>query len=106
MNDLQQPVRVGSCWLGVRPAASKDKSMAVRNRDHALSGHRDVRPCPLPGTPGLAAVATPAPTVPAIMAALGERGTNAAAVTTARFGKGGAERGRAVKAAQLVRLRR
>jgi acetyltransferase len=55
----------------------------------------------LPATPDLAVVASPAETVPGIIAALGERGTKAAVVITAGFGEGGAERGQALQQAML-----
>ena len=61
--------------------------------------HRDI--ASLPATPDLAVVVTPPPTVPEIIAALGARGTKAAAVITAGFGEGGAERGRALRQAML-----
>src|SRR3546814_11167923 len=40
----------------------------------------------LPAAPDLAIIATPAPTVPGLVAALGERGTKAAIVISAGFG--------------------
>lgn len=45
----------------------------------------------LPGAPDLAVICTPAPTVPAIVSALGARGTKAAVVITAGFREAGAE---------------
>ena len=61
--------------------------------------HPDV--ASLPATPDLAVVVTPPPTVPAIIAELGARGTKAAVVITAGFGEGGAERGHALRQAML-----
>ncbi|MGH6920579.1 MAG: acetate--CoA ligase family protein, partial [Geminicoccaceae bacterium] len=51
--------------------------------------------------PDLAVVVTPPSTVPAIIAELGAKGTKAAAVITAGFGEGGAERGQALCQAML-----
>ena len=61
--------------------------------------HPDVASLPAP--PDLAVVVTPPPTVPAIIAELGARGTKAAVVITAGFGEGGAERGQALRQAML-----
>ena len=59
----------------------------------------------LPTAPDLAVVVTPPHTVPAIIAALGAKGSKAAAVITAGFGEGGAERGRALRQAMLEAAR-
>jgi len=77
------------------------------NPKHAEIGGEPCHPdvASLPATPDLAVVVTPPPTVPAIIAALGARGTKAAAVITAGFGEGGAERGRALRQAMLEAAR-
>jgi acetyltransferase len=59
----------------------------------------------LPTAPDLAVVVTPPQTVPAIIAALGAKGSRAAAVITAGFGEGGAESGRALRQAMLEAAR-
>ncbi|MGF1641028.1 MAG: CoA-binding protein, partial [Rhodospirillales bacterium] len=55
----------------------------------------------LPITPDLAVIATPRDTVPALIAALGERGTKAAVVISAGFGEGGDEVGGDLRQAML-----
>jgi len=76
--------------------------MLVNPKYREIAGepcHPDV--ASLPATPDLAVVVTPPPTVPEIIAALGAKGTKAAAVITAGFGEGGAERGHALRQAML-----
>lgn len=55
----------------------------------------------LPATPDLAVIATPPPTVPGLIAALGARGTRAAVVITAGFAELG-ERGRSLQHEMLA----
>jgi acetyltransferase len=55
----------------------------------------------LPVAPDLAVIATPPATVPALIDALGRRGTRAAVVITAGFGEGGDEAGAALRQAAL-----
>lgn len=55
----------------------------------------------LPAVPDLAVIATPAETVPGLIAELGARGTKAAVVVSAGFGEGGRKRGRELTQSML-----
>ncbi len=55
----------------------------------------------LPETPDLAAICSPPPTVPGLIAELGARGTKAAVVITAGFGEGGDGEGATLKQQML-----
>jgi len=66
---------------------------------HGVSTYPDIDS--LPTTPDLAVVATPADTVPGIVAELGERGTRAAVVISAGFAETGEEHGRQLQQAAL-----
>lgn len=59
----------------------------------------------LPGAPELAVIATPAATVPALVAALGARGTRAVVVISAGFAERGTADGRALHDAALAAAR-
>jgi acetyltransferase len=59
----------------------------------------------LPIVPDLAVIATPAETVPGIVAELAARGTRAAVVVSAGFGEGGREAGAALQRALLAAAR-
>jgi acetyltransferase len=56
---------------------------------HGVLAYRDVASLPI--TPDLAVIATPAETVPGLVAELGERGTRAAVVISAGFAESGTE---------------
>ncbi|WP_142850309.1 bifunctional acetate--CoA ligase family protein/GNAT family N-acetyltransferase [Telmatospirillum sp. J64-1] len=60
----------------------------------------------LPMTPDLAVICTPAPTVPAILDSLGQRGTKAAAVLAGGMGPQGGENGEVLLAAMMEVARR
>ncbi|MDE2228101.1 MAG: bifunctional acetate--CoA ligase family protein/GNAT family N-acetyltransferase [Alphaproteobacteria bacterium] len=64
-----------------------------------IAAFRDVDS--LPQAPELAVIATPPPTVPGLIAALGRRGTKAAVVITAGFGEGGDAAGVSLRQAML-----
>ncbi|MFN3295484.1 CoA-binding protein, partial [Caldimonas sp.] len=59
----------------------------------------------LPGVPDLAVLCTPAPTVPALVAELGARGTRAAVVLSAGLGSVSADGGRSLRQAMLEAAR-
>jgi acetyltransferase len=59
----------------------------------------------LPGAPDLAVIATPAPTVPALISALGARGTRAVVVISAGFAERDTAEGRALHEAALAAAR-
>jgi acetyltransferase len=59
----------------------------------------------LPITPDLAIICTPVPTVPALIAQAGARGTKAAVVVTAGFSEGGQSAGRALQQQMLEAAR-
>jgi len=80
--------------------------MPVNPRHHSIEGvltYPDI--ASLPETPDLAVIATPAETVPGIVAELGERGTKAAVVITAGFGEGADVHGKALQTAMLEAAR-
>ncbi len=66
---------------------------------HGVATYPDIDS--LPTTPDLAVIATPADTVPEIIAQLGRRGTRAAVVISAGFAEAGQEQGRALQQAAL-----
>jgi acetyltransferase len=71
-------------WRNLRDGGFAGPLWAVNPKYQALDGqpcHADV--ASLPATPELAVIATPPATVPALIAALGQRGTRAAIVLTA-----------------------
>jgi len=76
--------------------------MPVNPKHSAIEGvlaYPDIQA--LPVVPDLAVIATPPPTVPGLISALGERGTRAAVVITAGFGEGGDETGGELRQAIL-----
>jgi acetyltransferase len=80
--------------------------MPVNPKHEAIEGvlaYRDVASLPI--VPDLAVIATPAETVPAIVAALGARGTRAAVVISAGFAEGGSEQGAALQRTMLEAAR-
>lgn len=70
---------------------------------HGLPCYADV--AALPAAPDLAIIATPAPTVPALVAALGARGTRAVVVISAGFAERDTAEGRALHDAMLAAAR-
>ncbi|MGH6901118.1 MAG: CoA-binding protein, partial [Geminicoccaceae bacterium] len=89
-----QPLSPGAVIArNLRGAGFSGPIMLVNPKYAQIDGepcHPDVASLPAP--PDLAVVVTPPSTVPAIIAELGAKGTKAAAVITAGFGEGGAER--------------
>ena len=83
--------------------AGFDGSIMLVNPKHQKIEHTQVYPdiASLPVVPDLAVIATPADTVPAIIAELGEHGTKAVVVITAGFGEGGNASGKKLKQALL-----
>ena len=76
--------------------------MPVNPKHDAIEGvltYRDIDALPM--TPDLAVIATPPPTVPGLIAALGARGTKAAVVITAGFGAGHDGSGGSLRQAML-----
>src|SRR5690606_29351982 len=76
--------------------------MPVHPRERAINGvyaYRDV--ASLPETPDLAVLVTPPPSIPGLVAELGQRGTRAAVIITAGFGEGGNEEGSRLRQATL-----
>ena len=59
----------------------------------------------LPLTPDLAVIATPPPTVPGLVAELGDRGCRAAVVVTAGFGEGDSQEGKRLRDAMFEAAR-
>ena len=71
-------------WRNLRAGGFKGPVWLVDQRNASVAGQRtwpDV--ASLPGTPDLAVICTPAATVPGLVAALGRKGTRAAAVLSA-----------------------
>ncbi len=81
----ERPASVGATvWRNLREGGFAGPRWAVNPKHTQLSGEpvfADV--ASLPGAPELAVICTPPDTVPALIAALGERGTRAAIVLTA-----------------------
>ena len=85
-----KPGHVGNVVLrNLRQGGFGGRLMLVNPRHAEIDGLA-VQPdvASLPEAPDLAVIATPAATVPGLIAALGERGTKAALVISAGFGSG------------------
>lgn len=99
----ERPESVGGRILANLRAGGFAGAVHAINPKHAqVGGH----PChasiaDVPGTVDLAVIATPGPTVPAVLRACGERGVRAAIIITAGFGETGAA-GRALEAEVLA----
>jgi acetyltransferase len=81
------PATVGKTMVDNMANGFAGRIMLVNPQHGTIAGracHPDV--ASLPETPDLAVIATPAPTVPALIAALGARGCKAAVVISAGFG--------------------
>ena len=98
-----RPDSVGGVLLrNIRAGGFAGAILPVNPRHAEIDGlacHADV--AALPQAPDLAVICTPPDTVPAIVAALGARGTKGAVVITAGFGEGGADAGRKRRQAML-----
>jgi acetyltransferase len=99
----ERPGSVGATvWRNLLEGGFKGTLFPVNPKYDTLGGHRvwpDV--ADLPQAPELAIICTPPATVPAIVRALGERGTRAAIVMTAGLSSARDVRGRSLRQAML-----
>ncbi|MCV0439396.1 MAG: bifunctional acetate--CoA ligase family protein/GNAT family N-acetyltransferase [Hydrogenophaga sp.] len=99
----RRPDAVGALvWRNLRAGGFAGPLWAVNHRPFELDGqtvHASVDA--LPGTPDLAVICTPAPSVPGLVAQLGHLGTRAAIVLTAGLREGRAPDGRSLEQAML-----
>ena len=98
-----RPGSVGTVVMrNLRQGGFAGSVMAVNPRHETLSGatcYPDI--ASLPGCPDLGVICTPAPTVPGLIRALGEKGTKAAVVITAGLSAPGAEQGKTLQQAMI-----
>jgi acetyltransferase len=93
-------------WRNLQSGGFKGPVWLVDHRNETVAGLRtwpDVDS--LPGTPDLAVVCTPAATVPGLIAALGRKGTRAAAVLSAGLKQAGPLAGTSLEQAMLEAAR-